>query len=544
MRFSFLLLVLLILFSGCMKGEHVDLIIHNARVHVMDESLTIHDAIAIRDGKIIEVGPERQILNKYSSDEDIDAQGKDVYPGLTDAHGHIFSYANQKLNLDLVGSKSMQEVVYRCEKFYSLTGKGFIIGRGWDQTLFGNDSMPDATQINEKFPRIPVCLYRVDGHAVLINDYLLKKAGINEQTKVEGGEIELINGKPSGLLIDNAISLIEPFLPKKYGKEMEVKFLEIQRELLQYGITGVHEAGISFEELQFLKKIIQKKQLELNIYAMLLPSKRNRAFARKFGPYSTKNLEVKSFKVYVDGALGSHGALLKNSYSDKSSSNGLLLTPVSELKDLSEFCLKSNYQLNFHGIGDSSISLILDICRGVFDVKKDHRFRIEHAQIIDPFDLKKFADFAVFPSVQPTHAVSDCRWVEQRIGKGRLNGAYAYKSLINQYGMIAIGTDFPVEDINPFATIHAAVQRKNVNNQPNAGFLMNESISLEEVMKAMTIWAAFAEFNENKRGSLEKGKEATLVIFDKPINSTSVYASNFAWKTFIRGKLVFQLGDL
>lgn len=544
MKYSFLLFVLWLLFSACMKGEHVDLIIHNARVHVMDESLTIEEAVAISDGKIVEVGPERQILNKYSGDEEIDAQGKDIYPGLTDAHGHIFSYANQKLNLDLVGSKSLQEVVYRCEKFYSLTGKNFLIGRGWDQTIFGKDEMPNSTLLNEKFPQIAICLYRVDGHAVLINDYLLKKAGITAKTKIDGGEIEIINGKPSGLLIDNAMNLIEPYLPKNSYREMEEKFMEIQRELVQYGITGVHEAGISFEQLKFLKKIIKKNKLDLNVYAMLLPSNKNKEFARKNGPFSYRNLEVKSFKVYVDGALGSRGALLKKSYSDKANSKGLLLTQVSELRGLSDFCLNTNYQLNFHGIGDSSISLILDICKSVFERKKDHRFRIEHAQVIDPNDLKKFADFAVFPSVQPTHAVSDCRWVEQRIGKSRLNGAYAYKSLINQYGMVAIGTDFPVENIDPFATIHAATQRKNINNQPANGFLLNESISFDEVMKGMTIWAAFAEFSENKRGTIEKGKEATIVIFDKPLSPTADYTQNFAWKTFIRGKLVFQLGEL
>ena len=183
--------------SSCMNGEHVDLIIHNALVHTMDEQLSIHKALAIRDGEIIEVGPERQILNKYSSDQTIDALGKDVYPGFTDAHGHIFAYANQKMSVDLVGCKSMNEVIYRCEKYLSLTGKKFIVGRGWDQTLFSDKEMPDYKVLSNKFKNIPVCLYRIDGHAALINQYLIRKSGITQHTKVEGGEIQVINGKPS-----------------------------------------------------------------------------------------------------------------------------------------------------------------------------------------------------------------------------------------------------------------------------------------------------------------------------------------------------------
>ncbi len=538
------LIFLAILFSACMKGQKVDLIIHNARVHTMDENMSIEEAVAIRDGKIIEVGPERQILNKYRCEESIDALGKDVYPGLTDAHGHIFSYANQKMSVDLTGSKSYEEVLYRCEKFYSLTGKKFIIGRGWDQTLFSNKEMPDYRALSEKFPNIPVCLYRIDGHAALVNKRLLKMSGITAQTKVEGGEIQLINAEPSGILLDNAMNLINKHLPENSKEEWQEKIIEVQQELLQYGITGVHEAGIEFDQIQILKELIDKNELKVNIYAMLLPSAKNKEFAQKNGPFSYRNLSIKSFKIYADGALGSRGALLKKTYLDKPNSHGLLLTPISEMKNLSMFCLKNGYQMNIHGIGDSANAIILDICKQVFNIKKDHRFRIEHAQIIDPLDFQKFADYAVFPSVQPTHAVSDCRWVEQRIGKSRLKGAYAYKSLINQYGMIAIGTDFPVEQINPFLTIHAAVERLNEKNEPLKGFLKEEAITIEEVMKGMTIWAAFSEFKENTRGSIEKGKEATIVIFDKPIVANKTFIQNFAWKTFINGKVVYELGEL
>jgi predicted amidohydrolase YtcJ len=527
-----------------MKGEHVDLIIHNAQVHTMDDKLSIHEAIAIRDGKIVEVGPERQILNKYRSDESIDALGKDVYPGFTDAHGHIFAYANQKMSVDLVGCKSMSEVIYRCEKHLSLSGKKFIVGRGWDQTLFSSKEMPDYKVLSEKFKNIPVCLYRIDGHAALVNEYLLSKSGITEQTQVPGGDVQLKDGKPSGILLDNAMNLVDNYLPKFSSKEWNEKILEVQQELLQYGITGVHEAGIEYEQIDMLKKLIDQNKLQLNVYAMLLPSEKNKNFARENGPFVYRNLTIRSFKVYADGALGSRGALLKKNYQDNSHSSGLLLTPISELGSIADFCLDNGYQMNTHGIGDSAISLILDVSKHAYQRKKDHRFRVEHAQIVDPADFNKFAEYAVFPSVQPTHAVSDCRWVEERIGKERMRGAYAYKSLLNQFGMVAVGTDFPVESTNPFLTIHAGVKRKNKQNQPKNGFYMEEALTLDEILKGMTIWAAFAEFNEVKRGSLEKGKEATIAIFDKPIIASDLFVENFSWKTIVNGRIVYEQGEL
>ena len=537
-------LLFLLLLSSCMKGIKVDMVIHNARIHTMDDLNNVEEAMAIRDGKIIEVGPERQILNKYRYDESIDAEGKDLYPGLTDAHGHLISFAEQRLSADLVGSKSFEEVIVRCEKYASRKNKKFVIGRGWDQSLWGNSALPNNEKLNILFPTIPVCLVRIDGHAALVNDCLLKKAGIDVNTKIEGGEIVLNNGKPSGLLIDNAINLVQKHLPKFTQKEISETIIEIQNELLMYGITGVHEAGIEFKNIALFKNLAKDNRLKINLYAMLLPSKDNFNFARKNGPYRYKNIHIRSFKVYADGALGSRGALLKKPYSDAHHSHGLLLTSIAEIKSIADFCLKNNYQMNTHGIGDSANALILSIYKNAFERKKDHRFRIEHAQVVDPLDFARFAEYAVFPSVQPTHAVSDQRWAESRIGKERLKGAYAYKTLLKQYGMLAIGTDFPVELTNPFLTIHAAVERKNASNLPMNGFLSSESLSLEEVMRGMTIWAAFASFDENRIGTLKKGKDATFVIFENPLRSAPNFQQNFSWKTVIKGEIVYASDEL
>jgi hypothetical protein len=527
-----------------MKGKKVDLIVHNAQIHTMDDNNQVHEAMAIKDGKIVEVGPERQILNKYRCDEEIDAQGKDVYPGLTDAHGHLISYAKQKLSADLVGTQSFDELLVRCDKYRSHSNKKFIIGRGWDQSLWNEKELPTNEKLSETFSKIPVCLYRIDGHAVLVNDFLLKKAGITAETKIDGGEIVLKNGKPTGLLIDNAINLIQKYIPEFSHKEISETILEIQNELIQYGITGVHEAGIENDEIAIFKKLIERNKLKINVYAMLMPTKKNKEFASKHGKYRFKNLSIRSFKVFADGALGSRGALLKKPYTDAHDSHGLLLTSVEEMREIANFCLRNKYQMNTHGIGDSANALILDIYKNAYEINPDHRFRVEHAQVIDPKDFEKFAAYAVFPSVQPTHAVSDQRWVEARLGKDRLKGAYAYKSLLFQYGMLAIGTDFPVEQTNPFLTIHAAVERKNAENQPMDGFLKSEALSIDEVMKGMTKWAAFASFDENRFGTLTKGKQATFVIFENKIESNPIFQQNFSWKTYIRGKLVYASDEL
>jgi hypothetical protein len=558
------LLVLLLALASCMKGEKVDLIVHNAKIHTLDLSNTIHEAIAIRNGKIVEVGPERQILNKYRSDETIDAQGKEMYPGLTDAHGHMLMYAKQLLGIDLHGVRSEQELIHRCEQYKAQhPNLKFVIGQGWDQTLWAAQQMPTNQQLNALFPNIPVCLYRVDGHAALVNDFLIKKSKLLDQiATLQGGEVVfnkdvfegnikfprnlnlpsdsnfgqkiiLQTSRPTGLLIDNAINIVQPFLPNYTKKEYLKALLQVQDELLQYGITGVHEAGIDYAHITWFKQLIKAGKLKLNLYAMLMDTPQNRQFAQKNGPFRYINLSIRSFKCFADGALGSRGALLKAPYHDHPESRGLLLTEVARMQNLAQFCLKNGYQMNTHSIGDSANALVLSIYEKVYKQKTDHRFRIEHAQVIDPKDFQKFANFAVFPSVQPTHAVSDADWAENRLGKPRMKGAYAYRTLLAQFGMLAIGTDFPVEQTNPFLSIQAAVNRP-----------AQEALTLEEVLRGMTIFAAFASFDEGRLGTLEKGKDATFAIFEYPVVSDAGQAQNYAWRTFIKGRCVFKLEAL
>lgn len=544
-----------------MKGQSVDTIIHNGKIHTMDDENTIEEAVAIKDGKIVEVGPERQILNKYSADEYIDIQDKDVYPGWIDAHGHIMSYSRSKLSVDLIGCRSMDEILLRIERYQSKYKRPFIIGRGWDQSLWG-DKMPTNEQLNEHYPNIPVCLFRIDGHALLANDYLIKKSDVFKKYHVDpelfnGGHYEVLkpelqdenydhttdldaNHTPTGVFVDNAMNPILDILPDFPEKELISAMMEVQDELLMYGITGVHEAGITHKERKLLNKLVSKGKLKINLYAMLLPTEENIAFARSNGYYKNKNLYIRSFKIYGDGALGSRGAFLKHPYHDRHDHSGYLTTSRENLEKYFGICQETGYQMNTHAIGDSTNRIILDLYQEMFEYNPDHRWRIEHAQIVDPADFNMFSEAGIIPSVQPTHATSDQRWAESRLGEDRMEGAYAFKSLLNSYGMLAIGTDFPVEYIDPFRTLNAAVNRKDKDNFPAQGFRPDESITIDDCIAGMTKWAAYACFQEKSLGTIEKGKDATLSIFEKPVSIGSEYQSNFAYIVFIKGKKVYS----
>lgn len=540
-KYKIFIAVLTVLsFGSCMKSEEADLVVFNANIYTMDESNSVAEAMAIRDGKILESGPDRQILNKYAYAASIDAEGKQVYPGFIDAHGHLMSYAELLLSADLVGCTSQEDMVKRVKDYQSKSNKPVLVGMGWDQSLWVQNEFPDNVLLNKAFPNTPVCLYRIDGHSALLNNAFIKLLG--EFDVPNGGAVlKNTSGEYTGLFVDAALQLIEDLIPKFSNAEMKTKLIEVQEELFTYGVTGVHEAGVDANQRDLLIEMINNNSLSLNVYAMLSPSEANKEFAKNNGVYTNKNLLIRSFKAYVDGALGSRGALLKEPYHDHPNYKGLSLSSMEELETLRDFCLSVDYQLNCHGIGDAAVSRILRMCKEAYQRKPDHRFRVEHAQLVDLAEFKLFTDYAVFPSVQPTHATTDQRWAASKIGPDRMQGAYAYKSLLNSFGMIALGTDFPVEYTNPFYTIHSAVHRKTPKDYPEKGFLSNEALSIEETLRGMTIWAAFASFQENQLGSLEQGKDATFVVLDRPLNKKPVFKQNYAWKTCIKGEIVHSL---
>jgi len=541
MKVSYIIPILLLFATSCMKGKSADLVVHNAKIHTMDENGSVEEAMAIKDGKILEVGPERQIMNKYSADEEIDAQGKEIYPGFTDAHGHMMSYARLKLSVDLLGSASMEDLLVRVEKYDQKYHPKAIVGRGWDQATWGSTELPDNTELNKLFPNKPVVLHRVDGHAALANQKALDLAKLNANSVIEGGEIQSVDGKCTGILLDNAVTEVMKVVPDFSDRKLREALIEVQQDLLQYGITGVHEAGVSHHDLKLMEKLSSSKQLKLNMYVMLYASEENMLWASKHGIVKKPHFTVRSFKVMGDGALGSRGALLKQPYSDHAHVQGLLTTNVEEMNKVADLASQLNYQLNVHAIGDSTNRLVLELIQKYTANIPDHRWRVEHAQVVDPKDLELFTKTGAIPSVQPTHAVSDQRWAKDRLGAARLKGAYAYKSLLNACGIIALGTDFPVEAPNPFATIRAAVLRVNAEGQPMGGFLPEEALTMDECLMGMTLWPAIAGFQEGHLGTLEKGKDATFFIATYPMNESSDFNQLFSERTVISGKTVYSI---
>lgn len=534
------ILVLTIFLYSCFKGEKVDLIIHNAKVHTMDEEGTIAEAVAIHEGKIIAVGPEREILNRFRAEKFINAEKKDVVPGFHDGHGHIMSYAKQKLVANLYGSSSYYEMLMRLEEFHEKQPSDFIIGRGWDQSLWEENTFPNNDLLNERFPNVPVALTRVDGHSMLINDTLLKLTGLDTMQSIPGGEVVKKDGVPTGIILDHAIDIVTQLIPKPDQNLLIEKILEVENELLSYGITHVHEAGVFGEDRDLLIGLYEQEKLKLNTYLMLFPSEDNKSFIRENGKLRVGNLSIRSIKILLDGALGSHGACMLEPYSDNPHSSGLRLIDNDELKDVASFARENDYQLNAHCIGDSANRTMLHTVLDLMSDRADHRWRIEHAQVINLDDVELFSESGVIPSVQPTHATSDFRWAEKHIGSERLKGAYAYRTLLNTRKMMVIGTDFPIEAIDPFATIHAAVQRKNSDDEPVGGFLKEEALTLNETLRGMTLWSAYGCFEESNVGSIEKGKRANITILDFPLVSQPTFQPNYAYYTIIDGEIVFS----
>lgn len=524
------------------------MVIHNAQIHTMNNMDDVYDAIAIKDGKIVEVGPERQILNKYSADEYIDAGLKDVYPGLTDGHGHLLSYARMQLGVNLFGCESYQEMIVRIKKYQAKNNRSFIIGAGWDQSLWDEgEELPTKEILDSVFPDIPVALIRIDGHSMLVNDTLLNSSNVIETVNATpekyagGGFLYHEDGTPTGMIIDNAMKPIYDLMPDYPKKELTKTMKGIQAELFSYGVTGVHDAGLSSKDRKIIEKWVDKRVLKLNIYGMLLPDEENMAFAEKNGIYENKNLYIRSFKVYGDGAVGSRGAFMKEEYSDRHGHFGHLTTPINEIKRIADFCERVGYQMNSHAIGDSTNRILLEMYADVFTRNNNYRWRIEHAQHIDPKDFELLGNSGAYASVQPTHATTDQRWAVARLGEDRMEGSYAYRTILERCGLLIIGTDFPVEYTDPFRTIHSATNRKTPENYPVGGFLADEAITLDECLKGMTIWAAFGSFQEEKLGTLEEGKDATLVIFNEAIVQRPTFKNNFANTVFINGEKVYSV---
>jgi predicted amidohydrolase YtcJ len=508
----------LYLFSACHSPQPADLIVHHGLVYTVDSAFSTAEAFAVKDGKILAVGRDKDILNSYRAAQIIDAGGKAVYPGFIDAHAHFVGYGQSLFAVDLFGSGSFEEVVKRVQRFAAdHPGLSWITGRGWDQNKFPDKAFPDNTLLNGAFPRTPVVLERVDGHAAIANATALELAGVKPGQHLTGGTVETKNGRLTGILVDNAQRLVYVKIPQITPADYVQRLTAAEQHCFAQGLTTVTDCGLGWREIEGIDSLQRAGKLRMRIYAMLSDSRENLDRYIHRGPYKTDLLYVKGVKAYADGALGSRGACLLQPYDDMPGWYGFLLSDPTHFDSLAKELIGTDFQLCTHAIGDSANRMILNVYNKYLAGKNDKRWRIEHAQVINEHDFDLFGKASVIPSVQPTHATSDMYWAGERVGAERLKGGYAYKQLLRQNGWIPLGTDFPVEDISPFKTFLAAVFRVDAKGWPAGGFQPENALSREEAIRGMTIWAAKADCLEREVGSLEAGKKADFIIVDRDL---------------------------
>ncbi|MEJ7626439.1 MAG: amidohydrolase [Ferruginibacter sp.] len=533
-------LLILIFCGSCKFRQKADLLVHHAQIYTVDNNFSVVEAMVITDGKIIATGSNDEILKNYEATEVIDVKGKTIFPGFIDAHCHFTGFATDMWKCSLTGTTSFEEIVDKLKTYAAATPTEWIYGRGWDQNDWPIKEFPDKKILDSLFPDRPVFLKRIDGHAALVNQKALDIAGITSATVVNGGSVDLKDGVLTGILIDNAMDIVDNKIPLLADSLARKFFIDAQQLCFNVGLTGVHDCGVGEHTIEMVDEEQKKGNLKMKIFALLADSAQYYDKWIAKGPYKTARLNVGGFKLYADGALGSRGASMLEEYSDKPGWKGFLLSDTSYYTRMANKLAASKFQMCTHAIGDSGNRQILNTYAKVLKGKNDRRWRIEHAQVVQENDFPLFALYNIIPSVQPTHATSDMYWAEERVGKNRITNAYAYKKLLGANGWMPLGTDFPVEDISPFKTFFAAVIRKDAKEFPVNGYQIENALSREEAIRGMTIWAARSAFEEKEKGSLEKGKYADFIILDKDLmkcKEKEILQTQVLW-TYINGEKV------
>ena len=536
-------LLLIVVISSCHHKEYnADLIVKNGIIYTVNPDFAIADAFVAKGGKIIAVGNADSLEKIYYARNVVDAGGKPVYPGFIDAHTHFYNYGLSLQDADLKGAPSWSATIDTVIQYAARNPDGWITGNGWDQNRWKDKKFPEKTKLDSLFPVRPVILTRVDGHAAIVNQAALDIAGIKPGQTITGGEIETVNGKLTGMLVDNAVGIVTRKIPAPTDQMIQDALLGAQRNCFAVGLTTVDDCGLPYTMINTIAELQHKGLLKMRMYVMLADRPENYDYLFKRGVFKTPGLNVRAFKVYADGALGSRGACLLQDYSDQKKWRGFLLSSPLHLEEMAQKIANKGFQMCTDAVGDSANRVMLKIYANVLRVKNDRRWRLDHAQVVAPEDLHYLADYNIIPSVQPTQTTSDMRWAIKRLGPQRIKNAYANKALLNQNGWIALGTDFPVESINPLYTFYAAVERKDLQGLPAGGFQKANALTRVETLKGMTIWAAKSNFEEKEKGSIEPGKYADFVILDQDIMKVqgSAIPKVKVLDTYINGEKVYE----
>ena len=519
----YLILILLVFINiGCSsKKSKAETLYFNANIYTVDTTFSKATAMLVNKGKIIALGKVDALREKYEPIEEIDLKGNTVIPGFIDVHTHFYEYAKTLNRLDLSHTTSLDEILASTKTHHKNTNGSVVLGYGWDHTKWNKNDLPINNKLNTLFPDTPVILMHKNGHVLFVNEVVMNMAKITTETKIEGGEIMVKDGKPTGVLIDNAMKLVEELKLDQKELNMTPLLQKAEQHCLSSGVTSINDLGWFTGDLNVLDlfdSLYQSKTLKIRNYVSLFAKRAKGIEYIKKGKYiESDRFTAKAIKIITDGALGSRSACLITPYHDQHDQHGVMTVNPDSLLAYAQLAYDNNFQVMAHAIGDSANRTVLRTFSKILPKNNDRRWRVEHAQIVDPIDLKYFKDYNIIPSIQPTHAIADLHFSTSRLGHDRVKHAYGYKTLLQQNNWLAIGTDFPVEAINPLMSFYTAVARKDANGHPENGFQMENALSRKETLKGMTIWAAKAQFREHIIGSLEAGKYADFVVLDKDL---------------------------
>jgi len=535
---AFALLISLAAAPLAAQTAPADLIVLNGRIYTADGARPVVDALAIRAGRVVFVGDAAGARAlKGPRTETLDLAGRTVIPGMTDAHAHVAGLGQALRTVNLVGTASYDEVIARVVERARTTPRGeWITGRGWDQNDWGSTAFPTHEALSRAVPDHPVYLTRVDGHASLANARAMQLANVTRAAT-----------DPTGVFIDNAMRLVGSVVPAATRAQTKEAIRASIAEMHRFGLTAVHDAGASAQVLELYEELGRENALNIRLYAMISDHAPTIDAWFRRGPQSALfdgTLWVRSIKLYQDGALGSRGAALLEPYSDDARTTGLLVREPAHIQDVASRALVAGFQVNTHAIGDRGNRLVLDSYEAALKARPtaDHRFRVEHAQIVHYDDIPRFAALGVIPSMQASHQTSDMYWAGTRLGETRLRGAYAWRSLIASNVIIPNGSDAPVESIDPLISFNASVARQDQNGWPVGGWFPEQRMTRDEALLSMTLWAAYAGFQETELGSLTAGKRADFVVLDQDIMRVpaELILNTNVLSTWVGGRRVYE----